>query len=121
MKWILWGALKTSTRSFANAGVGFGPFQKTDSKKLKLQKLGLSETQKEFKKRNSDLQIHLAELEAIRAEADAWKRLTKLKRSARREEEPSQTWKAFLDNHPNEVVSIEPWSIDPTAPHARRP
>jgi hypothetical protein len=55
--------------------------------------LGLSKIEKESKRKNAQLQLHLEEVRGIRAETDAYKRLTKSIRSARTEKE-----RAFLQS-----------------------
>jgi hypothetical protein len=49
--------------------------------------LGLSKIEKESKRKNAQLQLHLEEVRGIRVQTDVLKRLTKLQRSARTEEE----------------------------------
>jgi Skp family chaperone for outer membrane proteins len=79
-KVFLWAAI---------AFAGILGFLNTDAiaEKIVDQKLELSKIRKEFKKRDSELQLHLADVRGIRVQTDVLKRLTKLQRSARTEEQ----------------------------------
>jgi hypothetical protein len=69
--------------------------------------LGLSKIEKESKRKNAQLQLHLEEVRGIRVQTDVLKRLTKLQRSARTEEE-----RAFVRSEADKLRALK-------AEHAR--